>query len=686
MRKCDLHIHTVPTVSDSAFTFSLDVLKGYVEKRKLDVIAITNHNVFEISNYTVIKDALPSVVVLPGIEVNLEGGHILVITNPDDAELYDFNTKCEAVSRKILQSTDRLTIDEFKSIFSDLSKYVLIPHYDKSPSLPAEVIEALSEYIYAGEVTSVKKFLYMQKLNSERLTPVIFSDFRSSVDISADQYPIRQTYLDITDVTVNKLNLTLRDKTKAALSASGGNRFFEIFDNGQMLSTKLNVMYGRRSSGKTWNIDKIASVFGDRAKYIQQFELQKSDYSDNTDSFENEQRALLQGFVSEFFRPFKNAVEDIVQISSVEKDEKDVDDYLKTLLKRSEMENIKDVFSSSKLFEEISYPIGGTSKQEQVIEAVITLLSSSQYHNIIEDYISDKILKSLLKELIEKYRAERKIIKCKELANSILVDVQDGLQLQTAMPPIPRIDLYGIAMRKQQRRKFEDIVRGITRERIIFRDNIQKFKIIVSTIPFNSAREVKAGQSISASLVGAFDHYSEPLVYLEKLVDSGIDTSKLYKLFVGVKYQLLNEHGYKVSGGEKSEFSFLQKIKDARTKDILLIDEPESSFDNLFLKNNINKFIKEISEEMPVVVSTHNNTIGGSIKPDFVLYAEKTVNNGEATYKLYSGSPVDDYLQTVDGDRIDNYMITIDSLEAGEVAYNERNGIYKVLKEERRGS
>ncbi len=82
MKKCDFHIHTVSTISDADFVFSLDVLKGYVEKMALDVIAITNHNLFDMGNYMTIKESLsPNVEVLPGIEVNLEGGHILVISN-----------------------------------------------------------------------------------------------------------------------------------------------------------------------------------------------------------------------------------------------------------------------------------------------------------------------------------------------------------------------------------------------------------------------------------------------------------------------------------------------------------------------------------------------------------------------------------------------------------------------------
>lgn len=36
-----------------------------------------------------------------------------------------------------------------------------------------------------------------------------------------------------------------------------------------------------------------------------------------------------------------------------------------------------------------------------------------------------------------------------------------------------------------------------------------------------------------------------------------------------------------ISGGESAEFNLLQTIEDARNYDMLLIDEPESSFDNI---------------------------------------------------------------------------------------------------------
>lgn len=72
MKRCDLHIHTVQSISDWEFTFDKDILVDYVSKTGLDVIAITNHNQFDYAQFLEIKECLPNITVLPGIEVDLE--------------------------------------------------------------------------------------------------------------------------------------------------------------------------------------------------------------------------------------------------------------------------------------------------------------------------------------------------------------------------------------------------------------------------------------------------------------------------------------------------------------------------------------------------------------------------------------------------------------------------------------
>ena len=55
------------------------------------------------------------------------------------------------------------------------------------------------------------------------------------------------------------------------------------------------------------------------------------------------------------------------------------------------------------------------------------------------------------------------------------------------------------------------------------------------------------------------------------------------------------------------------KIQDLTLSYILIIDESESSVDNIFLKNEINKSIKEMAEIIPVVISAHNKFHGARL-------------------------------------------------------------------------
>ena len=131
MKKIDLHIHTVSTISDNSFSFNIEKLKTYVSEARLDAIAVTNHNVFDGTQFRKIVDAL-DIVVFPGIEVDLNCGHVLIIS--DVTDLGEFETKAESIAQRITQIGDSISVDELEEIFSDLNDYLVIPHYDKNPS------------------------------------------------------------------------------------------------------------------------------------------------------------------------------------------------------------------------------------------------------------------------------------------------------------------------------------------------------------------------------------------------------------------------------------------------------------------------------------------------------------------------------------------------------------------------
>lgn len=190
MKKIDFHIHTISTPSDSSFSFDLGQLNEYIQNTGIDAIALTNHNVFDINQFKTISDSL-NIAVFPGIEISLENGHLLLIA--DGTELNDFASRCTEITRQIPTPEDSISTNKLNQIFNDLSKYILIPHYEKNPEVPKSAINELADYITAGEVNSPKKFVYCMK-NSTSLVPVYFSDSR--IDSDLKKFPTRQTYVN----------------------------------------------------------------------------------------------------------------------------------------------------------------------------------------------------------------------------------------------------------------------------------------------------------------------------------------------------------------------------------------------------------------------------------------------------------------------------------------------------------
>lgn len=673
MKKIDLHIHTKSSISDSDFEFSLSKLKEYVETLKLDCIAITNHNLFDLDQYQKILEEI-SITVLPGIEINLEKGHLLLIS--ENKELEDFESRCTKVEKLIENPKDYISIEVLKEIFPDLNRYLLIPHYDKKPIIRPETIDELKENISAGEVTSPKKFKYCIK-DSDSLTPVLFSDLRFKSEMS--DFSPRQTFIDIDETSLRAIKICLADKSKTFLTEEEGHSFFQVFENGQKLSNGLNVILGKRSSGKSYTLKRIVNEF-ENVKYIEQFELLEKDEEKDKKRF-NELLNTKQSSVSEeYLKEFKLVLEDVIKIDEKE-NITNVENYLDSLLKVASEEEKKDNYSRCVLFNESKFIESDNGTLKKLIEATELLIKNKEYRDLINKHVSLQELKSLIIDLILKLREQQELNQKRLWVNSIISNVKGELQSNTAYSSIEEIDLYNIQLEKKKLEKFKKIVDLVQTEKVIKQSEVRRFKIVANTRRFYGAQELLDKCGRKARFKDAFDKYTSPLKYLNELeqIDVLAETD-YYKYFVEIEYNILNEHGVEVSGGERSEFNLLQKIQNAHHFDMLLIDEPESSFDNLFLKNEVNEQIKEIAKTIPVVIVTHNNTVGASIQPNYLLYTKREIIDKKAIYKIFSGHPAATILKSIDGEEISNYDIMLNCLEAGDLAYNKRSKSYETLK------
>lgn len=662
MKKIDFHTHTVSTVSDYPFDFDLLKVKEYVEKLQIDALAITNHNMFDLAQYNQIKNSL-SIPVFPGIEIDLEGGHLLLITDINKSEVLDFDVKCKQVSAIIKTNTDNLTLSQLNSIFPELKKYLLIPHYDKSPEIKRTTLAALKPHITSGEVASVSKFKRMLKEQIE-LTPVLFSDMRFKSDLK--DFPTRHTFVDLKDISFAGIKSCLTDKTKIALTKESGNEFFQATDDGLELSTGLNIILSGRSSGKTVTLDKIASSSGN-AKYIKQFSLLQND----EETFNKTNDSRLSIIHNNYLNEFKTAIEDVVQIDLTQ-NEINFENYIDSLKKFASESEKKDLYSKCSLFSEESFTISELKNLDKLIDSVITLIENNEYQDIIIKYITQENLRKLLFELIQKAVTSKFENEQKKWLNTLIGDIQRELRIKTTSTYIESVDFYAIATDEMKVSIFSEVVNQLKKQRLINKEELGKFSIITSVKPIEGSSDlVKIGRDKKVYST-AFNKYSDPYQYLLKLKEIGVEDANLYKFFAKIESITLNKDGFRVSGGERSEFNLIHEIKDATKYDILIIDEPESSFDNLFLKKEINTLIKDISQLMPVVVVTHNSTVGASIKPNYIVITQKSIENGDFVYRLFTGYPSDKELSCLDGTKIKNYDTLLNCLEAGIEAYTER--------------
>jgi len=269
----------------------------------------------------------------------------------------------------------------------------------------------------------------------------------------------------------------------------------------------------------------------------------------------------------------------------------------------------------------------------------------------------------------------------KKWVNTLVSEVKKDLSLKTTRTPPQDVDFFQLLRDETKIHVFTKVVTGLRQNRRIYSEEIGHFKVVAETRPYTGASQLNLLSKRQGAFTPAFQKYNNPYQYLQELKLVDIASTTLHEYFVEIDYNTLNRHGFKVSGGERSEFNLLNEIADALKYDLLLIDEPESSFDNLFLKNEVNKLIKSISTQIPVIVVTHNNTVGASIQPDYLLFTQKTVDPSGIKHRVFSGYPWDKQLSTSDGEKIDNYQITLDCLEAGQESYhNRRTQSYEILQ------
>lgn len=672
MKKVDLHIHTVPTIKDANFTFDMDKMQLYVQTLKLDAIAITNHNLFDKNQFDEIKNKL-NITVFPGIEVDLENGHIIVIADADSLDKFD--DQCNLLKEKIVDNKSVITYDEFISIFTNYEEYLLVPHYKKKPAMQQSILKKFGKNITCGEVDNIKKFCVLKKQQDD-LVPLLSSDVRIKKDL--ENFPTRFTFLDINDTSLKSIKYALKDKNKVFINESRNDNEFIFTSDGLVASTKLNVIIGKRSSGKTYTLNMIKNTFDTSdVKYIKQFEITEKS---GQDKFEKITKVEYEKITNEYISPIANIMPYILEID-LEEDNTKLENYHSSLINRALNSERNDIFSKSSMFNEITFDTKTNNELVELINAIKILLDNDTYKEIIEKNIEKASLKKLLSKFIKIYRNKYLDEKLKNDIDKLIKKIQNKLELKSSIETISQIDFYSIMKDRLIVNRFNDDFNKIKLREKIFEEDYQRFKVVAEKVPYKTVTDMKKGANIdTGALKDLFDKYYKKDIfkYVQELRENNVSTDSISKSIIEINYTVINDKGSEISGGEKAEFNLLKELDEAKNYDVLLLDEPESSFDNPYIKENINTLIKDISNKTTVFVVTHNNTLGVSNKADKLIYT--MYNNVEQKYEIYIGNFTDSNLKNKDGKSISTYNAIVNCMEAGIDTYEERRKIYENLE------
>ena len=146
--KIDLHTHTKKCKSGDAPTREIAAADfcQTITATEVGVIAITNHNVFDLSQFNEILGGLSDgVQVWPGIEIDVVEsgvrGHVLVIVSPSRA--VEFSQVVEKITEGSTPDDFTTTIEDVLNNF-EAFKPIYVAHYkQKTPNISDEALEIL---------------------------------------------------------------------------------------------------------------------------------------------------------------------------------------------------------------------------------------------------------------------------------------------------------------------------------------------------------------------------------------------------------------------------------------------------------------------------------------------------------------------------------------------------------------
>ncbi|WP_054776997.1 ATP-binding cassette domain-containing protein [Lacticaseibacillus saniviri] len=269
--------------------------------------------------------------------------------------------------------------------------------------------------------------------------------------------------------------------------------------------------------------------------------------------------------------------------------------------------------------------------------------------------------------------------------------IKNTVKKRTAIQPVDSIDLFHQFERQKEQAKIVDALQIALDEVLDVSEAEYSYTIHVWKGRWTSAEQFLKAAPRKGGKLAVKDDLIKPYLakeyktFLSNLfsqnyrtaftLDSGLDLSRYLANF---EVELLTDAGMPASGGQQMALGLMMKLDDAKKADIVLVDEPEGSLDNVFIKKELIPKLRELSESTPVFVITHNSTLGALLNPDRLLIAK--FDSNERSYQLLSGDFFAKKVRSPSGQESQSYEAFVDAMEAGIGTYKEKGIQYENLR------